>query len=138
MIVKIVVPSPTGTPRASKFLMPVLGSMIHTCTTASIVDSMVGDDAVICVVVDKVVAVAGVDGLIVDIATEVLGVDVVADVITGADVATDETSPLVFEVMVIVVTIFAHNDPSVRIFWGESIPSSTGPKYLSSKVPFSE
>jgi hypothetical protein len=60
---------------------------------------------------------------------------VVGDVVAGV---TDETRPLVSEVTVIVVTIFAHNDPSVRIFWGESIPSSTGPKYLSSRVPFSE
>jgi hypothetical protein len=68
----------------------------------------------------------------------VIVVEGVEDVVTGADVVMDETRPLVSEVMVIVVTIFAHNDPSVRIFWGESIPSSTGPKYLSSRVPFSE
>ena len=56
-------PSPTGTPRASKFLEPVLGSIIHTCTTESIVDSKGGDEA-LGVVVDKVVAVVIVDGLV--------------------------------------------------------------------------
>jgi hypothetical protein len=137
MIVRIVVPSPTGTPRASKFLEPVLGSIIHTCTTESIVESIAGDDEALCVVVDKVVVV-GLDGLVVDSLTEVSGVDVVVDAVTGVDVVTDESRLLVSEVTVIVVTIFAHNDPSVRIFWGESIPSSTGPKYLSSRVPFSE
>jgi hypothetical protein len=86
MIVKIVVPSPTGTPRASKFLEPVLGSIIHTCTTASIVDSMAGDDEALCVVVDKVVVVAGLDGVVVDGITEVLGVEVITDVFTIVDV----------------------------------------------------
>ena len=98
---------------------------------------MAGDEA-LDVVVDKVVAVVIVDWLVVDSLTEASGVDVVTDVVTGADVVTDEKIPLVPEVMVIVVTIFAHNDPSVRIFCGESIPSSTGPRALSRKVPFSE
>ena len=83
-------------------------------------------------VVDNVVTVVEV---VEDVVT---GVDAVTDVGTGIDVVTDESRTLVSEVTVIVVTIFAHNDPSVRIFWGESIPSSTGPKYLSSRVPFSE
>jgi uncharacterized protein (DUF39 family) len=74
-------------------------------------------------------------GVVDNVVTVAEGVE---EVVTGVDVVTDETRPLVSEVTVIVVTIFAHNDPSVRIFWGESIPSSTGPKYLSKRVPFSE
>ena len=68
---------------------PVLGSIIHTCTTESIVDSMAGDDEALCVVVDKVVAVVRVDGVVVDGITEVLGVEVVVGVVAGADVITD-------------------------------------------------
>jgi len=83
------VPSPTGTPRASKFLEPVLGSIIHTCTTESIVDSMAGDDEAFCVVVDKAVAVVRVDGLVVDGITGVLGVEVVVGIVTGVGVITD-------------------------------------------------
>ena len=82
-------PSPTGTPSASKFLEPVLGSIIHTCTTESIVDSMAGDDGALCVVVDKVVAVVEVDGVTVDRITELLGVAVVAGVVAGVEVITD-------------------------------------------------
>jgi hypothetical protein len=83
------VPSPTGTPRASKFLEPVLGSIIHTCTTESIVDSMAGDDEALCVVVDRVVAEVRVEGVAVDRITELLGVEVVVCVVAGADVITD-------------------------------------------------
>jgi triosephosphate isomerase len=68
----------------------------------------------------------------------VIVVEGVGDVGTGIDVVTDEPIPLVSEVTVIVVTILAHNDPSVRIFCGDSIPSSTGPWVLSRRVPFSE
>src|SRR5208283_359703 len=74
-------------------------------------------------------------GVVANVVTVVEGVE---DVVTGADVVTDETIPLVSEVTVIVVTIFAHNDPSVRIFCGDNIPSSTGPWVLSRRVPFSE
>jgi hypothetical protein len=83
------VPSPTGTPRASKFLEPVLGSIIHTCTTASIVDSMAGDDEALCVAVDKVVVVVGLDGVVVDGITEVPGVEVLVGVVAGVEVITD-------------------------------------------------
>jgi hypothetical protein len=83
-------------------------------------------------VVDNVVTVVEV---VEDVVT---GVDAVTDVGTGIDVVTDEFRPLVSEVTVIVVTIFAHNDPSVRIFCGDNIPSSTGPWVLSRRVPFSE
>jgi hypothetical protein len=89
MIVKIVVPSPTGTPRASKFLEPLLWSIIHTCTTESIVDSMAGDDEALCIVVDKVVAVVGVDVVTVDRITELFGVEVVVGVVACVEVITD-------------------------------------------------
>jgi hypothetical protein len=56
--------------------------MIHTCTTESIVDSMAGEDEVLCVVVDKVGAV---DELVVDGLTEVPGVEVVIVVCLVAD-----------------------------------------------------
>jgi len=70
-------------------LMPVLGSIIHTCTTASIVDSMAGDDEALCVAVDKVVVVVGLDGVVVDGITEVPGVEVLVGVVAGVEVITD-------------------------------------------------
>jgi hypothetical protein len=69
--------------------VPALGSIIHTCTTESIVDSIAGDDEALCVVVDKVVAVVRVDGLVVDGITEVLGEEFVVGVVVGVEVITD-------------------------------------------------